>query len=367
MKPLRYLGIMSGTSVDAIDVALVDFSKPRHDLLRHTHTQPWPQFIKNHLLTLQAESSVTLRELLNLRKDVTNLFAQAVVQVLQETQLTAKDIKAIGCHGQTIAHCPDVPATYQLCCGAQLATLTGIDVVTDFRAKDLALGGQGAPLAGAFHAYLWDKAQTTRLVINLGGIANVTVLDGSGRAVMGFDTGPANTLLDAWYRRHHPHASFDRDGAFAQQGRVLPKLLACLLQHPFFQKKPPKSADRHDFSLQWLDGHLKNNAYALADVQATVQELTLESIARGLDFCPEGGEIWLCGGGANNPHLVAGLKRVLPKWRVDSTQKLGLHPQWVESCAFAWLAAMFLKGRCVALSAVTGASADGVLGGYYPA
>ncbi len=358
---------MSGTSVDAIDVAIVDLAKPHKPILLDDTQVLWKPNLQKKLLAINPLSRLTLQEILMLAYDVTQSFAHAIELSLKHAHLSPNHIQAIGCHGQTIAHCPTHHVSWQLCLGSHLAVMTGIDVIADFRAKDLALQGQGAPLASAFHAWLWGKSKQCRCVINLGGLANITVLDGSGRACLGFDTGPANTLLDAWYRRHHRQGAFDQDGVFARQGRVNAMLLDQLLSHPYFQAPAPKSLDRQVFSLPWLDSVLSAFDLKPADVQATLVELTVVSLAQAVKALQQpAGEIWLCGGGAYNSFLVQRLTAMLPKWSLQSTQAIGLSPQRVESVAFAWLAYMFCQRQPVALSTVTGASKDGVLGVYYP-
>ena len=240
--------------------------------------------------------------------------------------------------------------------------MTGLTVINDFRAKDLALGGQGAPLVPAFHAWLWDKPKTQRLVVNLGGLANVTVLDGSGHALLGFDTGPANTLLDAWYRRHHASGYFDEHGDFARRGRPVPKLLERLLMHPYLQENALKSADRNTFSLEWLEHVLQDEKTTPEDVQATLVEFTVMSLAHEIRRLTSSAEVLLCGGGAKNIYLVERFKAALDGCIVSTTETLGLDPQWVEATAFAWFAYMHVTQQPVHLRTVTGAQRNAVLG-----
>lgn len=357
-----YMGVMSGTSVDAIDVVLVDFNDPKQPKLIDTCQVPWPAALQKQLVACSPEATLSVRNYLHLETQVTEYFAKAINQARAQAQCETSEIQAVGCHGQTIAHCPELQTSAQLCLGGHLAVMTGMTVINDFRAKDLALGGQGAPLVPAFHAWLWDKPKTQRLVVNLGGLANVTVLDGSGYACLGFDTGPANTLLDAWFRRHHDTGYFDENGDFARRGTPLPDLLQRLLNHPYLQQPAPKSADRQTFGLDWLEHLLNGQEAQPQDVQATLVEFTVMSLAREVRRIAPSVDILLCGGGAKNIYVLERLKTVLPECSLTTTQSLGIDPQWVEAMAFAWFAYMHVTQQPVHLSAVTGAQRNAVLG-----
>ena len=274
-------------------------------------------------------------------------------------------IAALGCHGQTIRHRPDSGYTLQLANPARLAERTGITVVADFRSRDVAAGGQGAPLVPAFHAALFGSGDRHRVVVNLGGIANVTDLPPGG-TVRGFDTGPGNTLLDAWCERHNG-APFDRDGAWAASGRVIPALLASLLADPYFALSPPKSTGRDHFNLDWLEQKVGGSP-APADVQRTLLELTAVTVGNAIaEHCRGAVEVLVCGGGANNVELLRELAAKLGTRRLATTGSLGVPVDEVEALAFAWLARETLAGRAGNLPAVTGAVGPRVLGAVYRA
>lgn len=364
----RYIGLMSGTSMDGIDAVLVMMDG---DELRveAAISHPWPTARELHELCTPSDNEIDRMGVAD--NLVAREFATATHALLAKAGLTPKDIRAIGSHGQTIRHRPQLGFTLQIGNAALLAALTGIDVIADFRTMDMALGGQGAPLVPAFHQALFAKPGALRVVLNLGGIANISVLPGNADGVYGFDTGPANTLLDGWYRRHQPHGgSYDAEGKWAASGQLIPALLEKLLTHPYFAAPAPKSTGREMFTLDWLDGELAGSAYAPVDVQRTLQALTCHSIARqlpALDEAGGGAELFVCGGGAHNAPLLSELASLLPHWRIASTFDLGLAPDWVEGAAFAWLAQRFIHRQPGNLPAVTGASRLAVLGALYPA
>lgn len=368
----RYIGLMSGTSMDGIDAVLVMIEG---DKLRveAALSHPWPTAHELHRLCTPGDNEIDRMGVAD--NLVAREFAAATHALLAKAGLTPADIRAIGSHGQTIRHRPQLGFTLQIGNAALLAALTGIDVIADFRTMDMALGGQGAPLVPAFHQALFAKPGALRVVLNLGGIANISVLPGQADGVYGFDTGPANTLLDGWYRRHHPKgASYDAGGQWAASGQIIPELLEKLLVHPYFAAPAPKSTGREMFTLDWLDGELAGSAYAPVDVQRTLQALTCHSIARQLPAQNEASgarqpeaELFVCGGGAHNAPLLSELASLLPHWRIASTAELGLAPDWVEGAAFAWLAQRFIQRQPGNLPAVTGASRLAVLGALYPA
>ncbi len=284
--------------------------------------------------------------------------------MLRKTRFVRQDIVAIGCHGQTIRHRPDAGYTIQLGNGALLTELTGITVVCDFRGRDIAAGGEGAPLVPAFHAAVFSHPSVHRVVVNIGGIANVSDLPPCAD-VRGFDTGPGNILMDAWIQRHLGRA-FDEDGAWAQSGRPDDKLLSRLLAHEYFSRKPPKSTGRENFHLAWVEQYLTGREKA-EDVQATLLALTAASIARSIrSYCSGTTQIYLCGGGAQNGALLSVLKGMFPEALVTRTDELGIGADWVEACAFAWLAHQALQRRPGNLPAVTGAKGLRILGAIYP-
>lgn len=365
----RYLGLMSGTSLDGIDAVLIEI---RGDELRVESAlcHPWPEATARELHALCTPGDNEIDRMGLADNLVAREFAAATQALLAQAGLKSNDIRAIGSHGQTVRHRPHLGFTLQIGNSALLAALTGIDVISDFRSLDMALGGQGAPLVPAFHQAIFARPGALRVVLNLGGIANISVLPGQADGVYGFDTGPANTLLDGWYRRHHPHgASYDAGGQWAASGALIPVLLEKLLAHPYFSAPAPKSTGREMFTLDWLDGELAGTAYAPADVQRTLQALTSHSIARQLPTVieTESAELFVCGGGAHNAPLLAELAALLPRWRLASTAALGLAPDWVEGAAFAWLAQRFIRRQPGNLPAVTGASRPAVLGALYPA
>ncbi|HDX8381232.1 TPA: anhydro-N-acetylmuramic acid kinase [Aeromonas salmonicida] len=364
----RYIGLMSGTSMDGIDAVLVMMDE---DELRveAAISHPWPTARELHELCTPSDNEIDRMGVAD--NLVAREFATATHALLAKAGLTPKDIRAIGSHGQTIRHRPQLGFTLQIGNAALLAALTGIDVIADFRTMDMALGGQGAPLVPAFHQALFAKPGALRVVLNLGGIANISVLPGNADGVYGFDTGPANTLLDGWYRRHQPDGgNYDASGQWAASGQLIPSLLAKLLAHPYFAAPAPKSTGREMFTLDWLDGELAGSAYAPVDVQRTLQALTCHSIARqlpALDEAQSRPELFVCGGGAHNAPLLSELANLLPGWRIASTTELGIAPDWMEGAAFAWLAQRFIHRQPGNLPAVTGASRLAVLGALYPA
>lgn len=366
----RYIGLMSGTSMDGIDAVLLAIDGEQLKVeAALCHLWPAPVARELHALCTPGENEIDRMGVAD--NLVAREFAAATRVLLAKAGLTPADIRAIGSHGQTIRHRPQLGFTLQIGNAALLAALTGIDVVADFRTMDMALGGQGAPLVPAFHQARFASPGILRVVLNLGGIANISVLPGGADGVYGFDTGPANTLLDGWYRHHHPHGGdYDAGGRWAASGTLIPELLAQLLAHPYFTAPWPKSTGREMFTLAWLDEALADQAYDPADVQRTLQALTCHSIASQLpvlEGVAEHGELFVCGGGAHHGPLLAELAALLPGWRITTTDELGIAPDWVEGAAFAWLAQRFIHRLPGNLPAVTGASRPAVLGALYPA
>lgn len=364
-----YIGLMSGTSMDAIDAVLVDFNHPMNVV--GAYSLPFPESLRAHLSRLCLSGPDEIEQLGRLDRELGKLFANAVAGVLHKTGYSAAAIRAVGSHGQTLRHRPLAsPAfTLQIADPNTIAEQCGITVIADFRRRDIAAGGQGAPLVPAFHASVFGHPTRHRVVLNLGGIANITVIPaGRPEATYGFDTGPANTLMDAWILRHCA-CPMDKDGAWAASGQLMPSLLSRLLQHPFFAKPAPKSTGREDFHLPWLDSVLADfPAVQPEDAQATLLALTAESVSAAIHSTGlEGGELLVCGGGAFNPVLLESIQTRLPQWTLSTTAEHGLPPQWVEAAAFAWLARQTLLSLPGNLPAVTGASGPRVLGGIYPA
>ena len=368
MKPELFIGALSGTSIDGIDVALVGFA-PQPALLA-SHTLPYPAELRQELLALCTPGDNEIDRLGRADVAVGRCFAQAVNELLAKAAQPAGDICAIGSHGQTIRHRPGQTPPFSLQIGDPnvVAALTGIPVAADFRRKDLALGGQGAPLVPAFHEAVFRTNGADRVVVNIGGIANLTFLPGNPAALIaGFDTGPGNTLMDAWSRRVLCEP-MDRDGAFAASGRFVPVLLARLLGDPYFARPHPKSTGPEYFSMEWLQRHLPAAGSASdADVQATLLELTAQTIAAAIRQCAGSGrpDVFVCGGGGHNPALMRALGEHLPGSKVDRTDALGVPGGWVEAMAFAWLARqrwLAQPGNC---PVVTGAQRPAVLGGLF--
>ena len=362
-----FLGLISGTSADGIDAARVGFDgyAPR---LQRARTFPLPPSLRELVLRVsQADARVDLDELGELDTRLGQAFAQAARDLLHEAGVEPAQVRAIGSHGQTLRHRPrgEAPFTLQLGDANVIAEVTGIDTIADFRRRDVAAGGQGAPLVPAFHAATLADAVEDRAVLNLGGIANLTLLPVGG-VVRGFDTGPANGLMDAWCQLQRGHA-FDRGGAFAAQGRVDDALLARLMAEPWLALAPPKSTGRDQFHLKWLEDRLPAMPPKPEDVQATLARFSARSIADALRAqLPTCARLLACGGGVHNPVLLAELRAALPGVVVESTGEHGLDPDFVEAMAFAWLARAFLAGLPGNVATVTGARGPRVLGGFYP-
>jgi anhydro-N-acetylmuramic acid kinase len=359
-----YVGLMSGTSLDGIDATLVDFG---HEGIRLVATSyhPFPTDVRAAALELQTPGNDELNRAALLGTRLAQLYGDAVRHLLRQKRINPEQIRAIGCHGQTVRHVPSAGYSAQIVNSSLLAELTGISVVSDFRSRDIASGGQGAPLVPAFHDVLFRSPSVYRAILNIGGFSNLTLLP-PDKLASGFDTGPGNVLLDYWSARHHGTA-FDAGGAWATEGSVNKHLLAKMLEHPFFLLPPPKSCGREQFNATWLESHLDGN-YAPADTQRTLVELTSQSIIRALcalDGAPD--EIYVCGGGAHNGCLMDSLQRGLPKSRWGTTNDLGLHVDWVESVAFAWLARRAIRNEPGNLPNVTGAKGARVLGSITPA
>lgn len=355
------IGLMSGTSMDGIDAALVRFDETGVELLA-THSHPYPDTLRHALgRAVMTPPDEPIPDLGALDRQVGERFRDAAMELLRVAGVDAAEVDAIGSHGQTVRHQPEGPHPYTLQIGNPgiIAHGTGIATVGDFRTADIAAGGQGAPLVPPFHAWLFGDVETPRVILNIGGIANITVL-GAGE-VRGFDTGPGNTLLDAWIR-HHRRLPFDRNGEWAGSGRCDSELLERLLGYDYFGLEPPKSTGVEEFNLGWLRQFDVASRDA-ADVQATLAELTARSVADHVRRYAEGAtELFVCGGGVHNGDLLARLRRNVPETAVASTAEVGLDPDWVESVAFAWLAMRTMKGQTGNLPSVTGASRKVVLG-----
>ncbi|WP_018880816.1 anhydro-N-acetylmuramic acid kinase [Thioalkalivibrio sp. ALE30] len=366
----RFIGLMSGTSRDGVDAVLTEIREDGAVTVVDHCQLDYPDDLALELATAATSEALQYRHLGMLDARLGMLFARAVQTLLDQTGLAPGAIRAIGSHGQTVHHAPDAepPFTWQIGDPFRIAEATGIDTVAQFRPRDIAAGGEGAPLACGFHAMQFGAPDETRAVLNLGGIANVTWLP-PGAPVIGFDCGPANTLMDDWNRRHHS-TPFDRDGDWARSGTPDPELLARLLEDPFFRRPPPKSTGPEYFSPAWLRHVAGDRLDQLRpeDLQATLAELTVEGVRRALthlDPQPPA-RLLVCGGGAHNRYLMQRLAQALPDTRVESTERHGIPPQQVEGAAFAWLAARTLAGEPGNLPEVTGARGPRVLGCIIP-
>jgi anhydro-N-acetylmuramic acid kinase len=359
-----YVGLMSGTSIDGVDAVLADFDATPCRVRAHAHAG-FDAALRTSLTTLQKNGDDELHHAALAANALMDVCARAVAQVLGAAGVAPTQVAAVGVHGQTIRHRPELGYTWQLANPARLAEATGLTVVADFRSRDVAAGGQGAPLAPAFHAAAFGARDTHRVVVNIGGIANITDLPPGG-PVRGFDTGPGSTLLDAWTERHTGQR-FDRDGAWAADGEVITGLLDTLESDAYFGLLPPKSTGRDHFNLGWLQAHLRAS-YAAADVQRTLTVLTAKTISVAIaNHCAGASEILVCGGGARNTTLMRDIEQRLAPRLVQSTAALGMPVDQVEALAFAWLAREALAGRPGNLASVTGARGPRVLGAIYPA
>lgn len=360
--PEYYAGLMSGTSLDGIDAVIAAAHGGRLRLIAHAYLA-YPRSVRKQLLALHGPAGDELHRAALIANELAVSYGKALKTLLARSGIRAGGVAAVGCHGQTIRHRPDAGYTTQLVNGALLAELTGITVVCDFRSRDIAAGGEGAPLAPAFHEASFRSRSRNRAIVNIGGIANITCLPARG-SVTGFDCGPGNVLLDAWIDEKRGTA-FDIDGKWAARGRVDPRLLQRLLSHPFIRREPPKSTGRGEFNLAWLKRSLAGTERA-PDVQATLLEFTATTIARALRACRPGpDEVYLCGGGARNGALLARLASLLPDRTVGTVDALGVAAEHVEALAFAWLARQALKGKPGNVPAVTGARGPRVLGAIY--
>jgi len=360
---------MSGTSLDGVDVVLADISQNSTKLLA-THCHAIPSLLKAEINTvIQPDWLGSLAMIGKLHYQLGTLFADSVSSLLKQTQIKANEITAIGSHGQTVWHQPTgkYPFSLQLGNANLIAELTGITTVADFRSRDIAAGGQGAPLVPAFHQQALTDSKKNRIILNIGGIANITHLPGSclSEQVLGFDTGPGNGLLDAWIKKHK-NKNFDKNGSWARTGKVQHELLSTFLSDSFFKLPPPKSTGKEAFNLAWIESQLSKHShtYKAEDVQATLLELTAKSIADALlEPCDE---LFVCGGGAHNDQLISRLQSLLPHIPIQTTQALGIHPDWVEAMAFAWLAKQAIDIQPGNLPSATGAKGARVLGAIYP-
>ncbi len=362
-----YLGLMSGTSLDGVDAALVDFSEPASPRLIASHIEPLTPQTRDRLVSaFRRCQAISLDEIGELDHEIATLFASATRTLLEQAKVPREQVTAIGSHGITLRHSPDLerPFTWQLGDPNRIAELTGITTVADFRRRDMAAGGQGAPLVPALHQALFHSDKESRAILNLGGIANLTLLPRDIDApVLGFDTGPANGLMDAWIYEHR-QLTFDRDGSWANSGKIQPRLLKEFLSDPYFNRDIPKSTGREHFNLQWIKQHVSNETPE--DVQATLAELSAQTVVAALQrWAPETGRVLVCGGGAFNTYLLKRIQTLLEQIPLESTEQFGIPAEWVEAVAFAWLAKQTLNKNAGNIPSVTGASGPRILGGIY--
>ncbi len=365
----KYIGLMSGSSLDGIDAVLVAFESAQPQLLAH-HLEPLESSLVKELDSLTRPGNNELSRYCRTDVMLGECFANAVMALLYKTGVTPDSVRAIGSHGQTLRHYPDSdrPSTLQIGDPNIIAERTGLTTVADFRRRDMAAGGQGAPLVPAFHQAVLHDPERNRIILNIGGIANITLLPANTeKTTSGFDTGPGNALLDAWIKQQRNEA-YDQNGEWAASGKVHPELLTALLGEPYFYHAPPKSTGRDIFNLEWVSNCWPTVAELNPqDVQATLLELTAVSITDAIQqtqFEPE--QILICGGGVHNATLLQRLQQLLCGSKVVSTNEVGLNPDWIEAMAFAWLAKQTLEHQAGNLPAVTGARHGVVLGGIYP-
>lgn len=361
-----YIGVMSGTSMDGVDVALVAIDDTKIDLVDH-YAYPMPEQLKERLLHVCIGQQTDLVEIGKLDHEFGHLFADAVLTLLEHSGYRNKQIRAIGNHGQTVYHHPygEQRFTMQLGDANIIAARTGIDTIADFRRKDMALGGQGAPLVLAFHQALFQSEDSTVVILNIGGIANISVMQ-PGLPLLGYDTGPGNMLMDAWCQLQTGQA-YDRDAVFALQGDVNEELLVHLLREPYIALPAPKSTGRELFNLTWLQRHLDEWTLSEQDIQRTLCEYSAVTIAQQVSRYRHGPNptLLICGGGAKNPLLMARLQTLLPEWTLNDTNSLGVNSDYMEAMAFAWLACRRIHGLPSSIPEVTGASKAASLGVLY--
>lgn len=371
LQTKRYIGLMSGTSLDGVDGVLAGFSADGSIRTIATAYLPFHPALRNDLLRLQAPTDNEIHVEALAANGLAQVYAECVSKLLAESGIPQGEVEAIGAHGQTIRHRPELGYTWQTGNPALLAELSGIDVIADFRRRDIAAGGQGAPLVPAFHQAVFGNEAETRVVANIGGIGNISVLD-RGQTTFGFDTGPGNVLMDAWIGEHEDKA-YDANGAWAASGNEIPALLANLMAEPYIALPPPKSTGRDLFHADWLKHKLTGHTSAHpADVQATLAAFTAETLADAVArHAPRATAVYVCGGGAYNGHLLQRLRQSLQHRhhpaQVQSTDALGISPNHVEALAFAWLAERFVERKAGNLPAVTGARGSRILGALYPA
>lgn len=363
-----YIGLISGTSVDGVDCALLLFDGNQPKLVA-THSEAIDPNLRENILQLCTGQDVSLANFGETDIAIGQLFAKGATSLLANAGIEKASVRAIGSHGQTVFHQPSGDQRFSLQIGDpnSIAQHSGITTVADFRRRDMAAGGEGAPLAPLLHRNCFQSASTDRVVLNVGGIANITVLNRDGTC-LAFDTGPANVLMDFWIDKHQGK-HYDKNGDWAASGNVVPSLLKLLLEESYFARPVPKSTGRELFNGPWLEGKLNTLGDDLpaADVQATLLRFTIDSIVEEIRKTSEPTEVYVCGGGAHNNAFMAGLQARMRSSNVLSTAKLGIEPDWVEAIAFAWMAKQTIEGRPIDTSPFTGAQDAIILGGIYQA
>ena len=368
MDDKYYIGLMSGTSMDGVDVVIATFSPMPKIWYQMTH--PFPPELKERILNVIQGEKIDIRQVGDLDAKLGELFADSVLATLNESKIKAEEIKAIGSHGHTFWHEPfgDPAFSMQLGDPTRIAVATGIDTIADFRRKDIALGGQGAPLVPAFHAAVFSSPQL-RVILNIGGISNITVLRGHQKP-LGYDTGPGNVLLDIWTKKNL-NKNYDEDGEWAKSGQVIDSLLEVFLEDDYLKEPPPKSTGREHYNSKWLMDRLYKAEISQldngADVARTILEFSVLAATQEIAKYGEIGQLYVCGGGAKNPLILDRLAERLPMWQVRTTDQVGISSDYLEALAFAWLAYRFCHKLPANLPSVTGASKHAILGVLYPA
>ncbi len=369
---MRFIGLMSGTSADSADAVLASIPDSGSVQIEQTVSRPFADDLRKQIFALSTAGENEIERMGALDYRLACEFAECVKSLLAKSGLKANDITAIGSHGQTLRHHPNNTPPFSLQIGnpSVIAEFTGITTVADFRARDIAAGGQGAPLVPVFHAAAFRSDAATRVIINIGGFANISILPAEpGQNVTGFDTGPGNTLLDAWIDENKG-LDFDENGAWSAKGTVEPELLKRLLSDPYFDRQPPKSTGKEHFNLNWLQAKIAamQSKPAAENVQATLVAFTTISITNAIKaHASDCEQAYVCGGGSHNRVLMESLAQNLAPIKVATTAKLGIDPDWVEALAFAWLAKQTIEGKAGNLPSVTGAKHAVILGGIYPA
>lgn len=367
-----YIGVMSGTSLDGIDIAIARFPNSGNFHLLAAQTFPFPAELHAQLQLLITEQECHLQHLGNVDIALGQLIGQSINKLLTQHNLSASDILAIGSHGQTTFHSPtgNTPFSQQIGNASVIAEITGITTVADFRQRDIAAGGQGAPLVPAFHQALFSSPDEDRVIVNIGGISNLTILSSStDMPVIGFDTGPGNALLDYWIQSQL-NEPYDHGGQWASSGQCNVEYLSLFLDDAYFRQIAPKSTGRELFNQQWFEqaNSRFKQEISEADIQATLVELTAQTISADIKaYATINSQVFVCGGGAHNDYLLGRLQSLLDSSNVSTTESLGLHPDWVEACAFAWLAYRTMNKQAGNLPSVTGATHPVVLGAIYTA